>query len=187
MIEGRRIILRGREDEDATIFHRWFNDPEITRFLGNPFPALTMNQQRAIIQQFNDNANRRTYSIVLKDGMLIGNCEMRMFDWTARTCEVGLVIGEKQYWGQGYGGEALELMLRIAFDGLNLHKVWLTCAAYNERGLRAYRRVGFREDGRLRDDRFIDGSYYDTVVMSILEHEWRAQQAGEQAQHTEVN
>ncbi len=173
MIEGKRINLRAREDDDIPIFHRWYNDPEITRFLGDPFPAISLRQERAISERIDDDPNRRAYSIVLKDGTLIGNCEMNQFNWSARSCAVGIGIGEKQYWGQGYGGEALDLMLSIAFDGLNLHKVWLTCAAYNERGLRAYRRIGFREEGRLRDDRFVDGRYHDTVVMSILEHEWR--------------
>ncbi|HEX6293436.1 MAG TPA: GNAT family protein [Herpetosiphonaceae bacterium] len=174
MIEGSRINLRAREDDDAAAFHRWFNDPEVTRFLGQPFPAISMSQQRAFIQSLNDDRSRRAYSIVLKDGTLIGNCELRSFDWTARSCELGIAIGEKDYWGQGYGGEAVALLLRIGFEGLNMHKVWLTCAAYNERGLRTYRRIGFREDGRLRDDRFIDGCYHDTIVMSILVDEWRA-------------
>lgn len=174
MIEGSRIDLRAREDEDAVAFHRWFNDPEVTRFLGQPFPALSMSQQRAFIENMHNDRGCRAYSIVLKDGTLIGNCELRSLNWTARSCELALAIGEKQYWGQGYGGEALALLLRIAFEGLNMHKVWLTCAAYNERGLRAYRRTGFREDGRLRDDRFLDGRYHDTMVMSILEAEWRA-------------
>lgn len=176
MIEGKRINLRAREDEDIPVFHRWYNDPEITRFLGNPFPAISLRQEQAIIERLDDDPNRRAYSIVLKDGTLIGNCEINQLNWSARSCAVGIAIGEKQYWGQGYGGEALDLMLSIAFDGLNLHKVWLTCAAYNERGLRAYRRIGFREEGRLRDDRFVDGSYHDTVIMGILEHEWREKQ-----------
>jgi RimJ/RimL family protein N-acetyltransferase len=174
MIEGQRINLRAREDEDAVSFHRWFNDPEVTRFLGQPFPAVSMSQQRAFMASMSGDRDRRAYSIVLKNGTLIGNCELRAFNWTARSCELGIAIGEKQHWGQGYGGEAVDLLLRIGFEGLNLHKVWLTCAAYNQRGLRAYRRSGFREDGRLRDDRFIDGRYHDTVVMSVLEAEWRA-------------
>jgi RimJ/RimL family protein N-acetyltransferase len=173
MIEGLHITLRAREDQDAEAFHRWFNDPEVTRFLGQPFPAISLSQQRAFIQNMNTDRDRRTYSIVLKDGTLIGNCELRAFSWSARSCELGIVIGEKQYWSQGYGGEAVGLLLRIAFDGLNMHKVWLSCAAYNERGLRAYRRIGFREDGRLRDDRFIDGRYDDTIMMSMLATEWR--------------
>ncbi len=174
MIEGKRIDLRAREDEDAPAFHRWFNDAEVTRFLNNGFPALSMSQQRDIMQRIANDPERRAYSIVLKDGTLIGNCELRTLDAAARSGEIGIGIGEKAYWGQGYGGEALTLLLRIAFDGLNMHKVWLTCAAYNERGQRAYRRTGFREDGRLRDHRFIDGHYHDILVMSILEDEWRA-------------
>ena len=174
MIEGDRINLRAREEQDTEIFHRWFNDAEVTRFLGVPFPAISLSQQRTFVQQIDSDRNRRAYSIVLKNGALIGNCELRSIDWIARSCELAIAIGEKQYWGQGYGGEALTLLLRIAFDGLNMHKVWLTCATYNERGLRAYHRSGFREDGRLRDDRFIDGRYHDTLVMSILEDEWRA-------------
>lgn len=174
MIEGKNINLRAREDEDAEAFHRWFNDPEMMRLLGNAFPAISMSQQRAVIDQIRGDASRRAYSIVLKDGTLIGNCDIRAFNWTARSCEVGIAIGERECWGKGYGGEAVGLLLQIAFDGLNMHKVWLTCADYNERGLRAYRRIGFREDGRLRDDRWIDGQYHDTIVMSILEAEYRA-------------
>jgi RimJ/RimL family protein N-acetyltransferase len=176
MIEGRRINLRAREEEDTPAFHRWFNDPEVTRFVGNGFPALSMEQQRAFIQKLANDPGRRPYSIILKDGSLIGNCEMHDFNWTARSCVIGIVIGEKEYWGKGYGSEAVDLMLRIAFDGLNLHKVALTVAAFNERGIRAYRKVGFKEEGRLRDDRFVDGQFHDTLVMSVLEAEWRERQ-----------
>ncbi len=178
MIEGTLIDLRAVEEDDAIVFHRWFNDPQVTRLIGsNAFPALSLAQERAFLQGLRDDQSRRAFSIVLKDGTLIGTCMLRNFDWTARSCEVGITIGEQQHWGKRYGGEALQLMQRLVFDGLNLHKLWLTCAAYNERGLRAYRRIGFREDGRLRDDRFLDGRYHDTLVMSILEGEWRAQSA----------
>ena len=94
-----------------------------------------------------------------------------------RSAGVGIVVGEKDQWGKGYGGEAMELMVRVAFDGLNLHRVYLTVADFNERGIRSYRRVGFREEGRWREARFIDGRFCDTVQMSILEHEWRALQS----------
>ncbi len=175
MIEGTLIDLRAVEEDDAIVFHRWFNDPQVTRLIGsNAFPALSLAQERAFLQGLRDDQSRRAFSILLKDGTLIGTCMLRNFNWTARSCEVGITIGEQQHWGRRYGGETLQLMQRLVFDELNLHKLWLTCAAYNERGLRAYRRIGFREDGRLRDDRFLDGRYHDTVVMSILEDEWRS-------------
>ncbi len=188
MIEGKQINLRPIEEEDATVFHRWFNDPEVTRFLGgNAFPALSMAQERHFIERLRDDNGRRGFMITLKDGTPIGSCTLRTFDWTARSCEVGIAIGEKQYWGKGYGGEALQILQEMAFNNLNLHKLWLTCAAYNQRGLRAYRRIGFREDGRLRDDRFLDGRYHDTIVMSILEHEWYAASGTAALAHAEVD
>ncbi len=83
---------------------------------------------------------------------------------------------DKAYWGQGYGGEAVELLLRIAFNGFNLHKVWLGCFDFNECGLRTYRRVGFVEEGRLRDEKYVDGRYHDLILMAMLEDEWRERQ-----------
>ena len=175
MIEGKQINLRPIEEEDTAVFHRWFNDPEVTRFLNaNAFPAISMAQERHFVEQLRANAGNHGFVITLKDGTPIGNCTLRSFDWRARSAEVGIALGEKQYWGQGYGGEALQMLQDMAFNSLNLHKLWLGCAAYNERGLRAYRRIGFRDDGRLRDHWFLDGQYHDMVVMSILEHEWRA-------------
>ena len=176
MIEGRHIDLRAREEEDATAFHRWFNDREVTRYIGDGFPTMSMSKQRELIQTMANDPNRRLYSIVLKDATLIGNCEIQAINWAMRSAGVGIVIGEKDQWGKGYGGEAIELMLRVAFDGLNLHRVYLTVADFNERGIRSYRRVGFREEGRWREARFIYGRYGDTIQMSILEHEWRARQ-----------
>ncbi len=176
MIEGMLVNLRAREESDAPAFHRWFNDREMTRFIGEGFPAVSMGRQREIVQTMKDDATRRLYSIMLKDDTLIGNCELRNIHAVARSAEIGIVIGEKDYWGKGYGGEAMELLLRVGFDGLNLHRIWLTVAAFNERGIRSYSRVGFREEGRFRDARFIDGRYADTIQMSILDHEWRSLQ-----------
>lgn len=172
MIEGPTVNLRAIEDEDAELLHRWFNDREVTRFLSIPFPAFSLAEERAILQSQRQDGDNH-YAILLKDGSLIGVGMLRGFNHTARSCELVIAIGDKRYWGQGYGSAAVELLLRVAFDGLNQHKVWLTCIAFNERGLRAYRRLGFREEGRLRDNRFIDGRYEDTITMGMLEDEWR--------------
>lgn len=183
MIEGLLVNLRAIEDEDIELLHRWFNDREVTRFLSIPFPAFSLAEERAIVQRQREGGEKQ-YAIVLKDGPMIGACTLRGFDHTARSCELAIAIGDKRYWGRGYGGAAVELLLRVAFDGLNQHRVWLTCIAFNERGLRAYRRLGFREEGRLRDNRFIDGRYEDTIMMGMLEDEWR--QRAQSQQHTEA-
>lgn len=180
MIEGTLINLRALEPDDAPLFYRWFNDAEVMRLSGGEaFPAFSMAAEESFIQDAQNDKTTRHYTITLKDGTPIGNCSLRNFDHRARSCELAITIGNKAYWGQGYGGETLELLLRIAFDSLNMHKVWLGCFDFNERGLRAYRRVGFVEEGQLRDEKYIDGRYHTLVLMAILEDEWRAKQHGE--------
>jgi RimJ/RimL family protein N-acetyltransferase len=84
------------------------------------------------------------------------------------------MLGEPEEWGKGYGSEATRLVLRYAFETLNLNRVWLHVYEYNERGLRAYEKAGFRREGRLRQEMFRDGRYWDTIVMGILRDEWLA-------------
>lgn len=174
MIRGSRVHLRAIERADLPAFHRWFNDPDVTRFLGIPFPALSFEDEERFFENLRGNSSRRAYAIVVAEGdRLIGNCELRGLRVGGYDAELGIAIGEKTAWGMGYGSEAVELLLRVGFDGLRLHRIWLTVAEYNERGIAAYTKCGFQIEGRLREDRFIDGRWHDTVIMGILEQEWR--------------
>lgn len=104
--------------------------------------------------------------------MLIGNCAFRRLDTKNRSAEVGIVIGEKEYWGQEYGREALGLLLEIGFEGLGLNRISLWHIDFNERGHRCYLAAGFREEGRLRQAVFVKGEFRDTVIMSVLAEEY---------------
>jgi RimJ/RimL family protein N-acetyltransferase len=106
------------------------------------------------------------------DGVVIGNCGLRDFSEAHRTCELGISIGDKAYWGQGYGRDALRLLVDYAFRYRNMRKVFLRVWANNERGIRAYRAVGFVEEGRLRRHVWSVGQYVDLVYMGILRDEW---------------
>ena len=111
--------------------------------------------------------------LLLATGQLIGFGGL--FDISramAATLFVG--IGERDHWGQGHGTEATSLMVRYAFETLNLNRVWLHVYEYNRRGIRAYEKAGFRREGLLRQDTFRDGRYWDTVVMAVLRDEWQA-------------
>ena len=82
------------------------------------------------------------------------------------------MIGDKSCWGQGYGTEAMQLLLEHAFNTLNLNRVDLHVYDDNQRAIEMYKRVGFVEEGRLRDYHFREGKYFDTLIMSILRDEW---------------
>jgi RimJ/RimL family protein N-acetyltransferase len=93
-------------------------------------------------------------------------------DQKNRSAEIGIVIGEKEYWSRGYGREALGMLQEIAFEGLNLHRVYLRHVDFNERGHRAYLAAGFQVEGRLRQANFLQGRYCDDLIMSVLAEEY---------------
>ena len=88
---------------------------------------------------------------------------------------LGIGIGDKTYWGQGYGREAVQLLVDYGFRHHNLHKVWLEVHGRNQRAIRAYRACGFVEEGRLRQHVWSDGAYDDLVIMGVLRPEDRTE------------
>ena len=105
----------------------------------------------------------------------IGFTEWRHIHGANRTADYGIVIGEKDCWGKGYGTETTRLMLEYAFTVFNLHSVLLTTNAFNERAMRTYLRAGFREVGRWRESHRFGDRLYDEVVMDCLASEFTGQ------------
>ena len=86
--------------------------------------------------------------------------------------EFGIVIGNKNLWGQGYGKEATKFILEHGFRHLKLHRIQLIVLDFNERALHLYQKLGFVEEGIQREARLVDGKWHDVVMMSILEQEF---------------
>ena len=108
---------------------------------------------------------------------LIGHCALFKFDDTARTCELGITIGDKSYWGRGYGRDAISVLLDYAFRLRNIRRVFLSVNGSNERAIRAYRATGFMEEGRLRAHVWSQGRYEDLVYMGVMREEWDARRS----------
>lgn len=173
MITGARLVLRAWEKTDLDAFTRWFNDPEVTIYLGNAYPCASTEQEERYMTKMLDVPHK--YSITVREsGKLIGNCGLHNIDQPNRSAEVGIVIGEKEYWGQGYGREALGMLLEIGFEGLGLNRVGLWLVDINLRGYRCYLAAGFREEGRLRQKSFLKGAFRDEIVMSVLASDYWA-------------
>jgi RimJ/RimL family protein N-acetyltransferase len=103
---------------------------------------------------------------------LVGNCSFFDLDWRNRCCEIGIFIGDKEFWGRGYGTQVMRLMLNYGFNTLNLNRVYLRVYESNPRGIRCYEKAGFRHEGRLRQAIFQDGRYIDLLMMSVIRSEW---------------
>jgi RimJ/RimL family protein N-acetyltransferase len=105
---------------------------------------------------------------------LIGSTGLHEIDYKNRHAVFGIVIGEKEAWGKGYGTEVTALITGYAFETLNLNRVGLEVYEDNERGIKAYERVGFTREGVLRQAMYREGRYWNKIVMSILREEWEA-------------
>lgn len=170
MLKGERIILRALEREDLEALHAINNDLEV-ELAGGGDPPMPQSLARLMAEYEGragsggrDDAN----FAIEADGRFIGICGLFNFDYTARTCELGITIGDRAYWGRGYGREAVSLLVDYAFRLRNFRKVWLRVHGANERAQRAYLACGFVEEGRLRQHVFSNGRYDDLVYMGIL-------------------
>jgi RimJ/RimL family protein N-acetyltransferase len=110
-----------------------------------------------------------------QSGCAIGRCVLFAVDTVNRSAMLGIFIGEKSYWGMGYGQEAVRLLLDYAFNLLNLHSVMLGAYSFNQRALRIYHSLGFQTIGRRREARLVGGKAYDVIFMDLLESEFRQQ------------
>jgi diamine N-acetyltransferase len=172
--EGERVRLRPIERDDLPRFVEWFSDPEVRRHLDLYLPFSLAQEERWFenLQDRLENQEVVMMTIETSDGAHIGNISLMPINWKDRQAELGITIGDKDYWDQGYGSDAIRTMLRVAFDQMNLHRVFLRVHDDNARGIRCYRKVGFRHEGTMREGVFKDGEYRDVHVMSILESEY---------------
>jgi RimJ/RimL family protein N-acetyltransferase len=175
---GKRLYLRALEEADAPSYVRWMNDPEVNRTLaGGAFP-LNLPKELDYIRKACADESGLNLAIILKDGdWHIGGVGLHRIRQVHQTATFGIMIGETDCWGKGYGTEATRLMLRHGFRSLNLNRISLTVYDYNSRGIRAYEKAGFRREGLLRREIYTEGAFHDVIVMGILREEWEPEKA----------
>ena len=176
MIAGERVTLRATTREDLTHLARFENDLGfVIAGGGDPLEPVPLERlQRDFEKEIADPPKDKIEFAIEIDGAYVGRCGLYNIDRTARHAELGIGIGEREYWGRGYGREAVRLLVDYAFRYRNLRRVWLWCQADNERAVAAYRACGFVEEGRLREHVWSDGRYTDAVYLGVLREEWAA-------------
>ena len=164
------------EKSDLPFYVRWFNDPEVIRHL-KIFQPLSLGQEE---QWYADVLKKPVEEQPLcieilqhNEWIFVGNLAFMTINQHDRSAEVGIAIGEKQYWGKGFGSEALTLLIEHGFNTLNLNRIFLHVYETNQRAVRSYEKTGFSIEGRLRQARYLNGRYVDVIIMSILKDEWK--------------
>jgi RimJ/RimL family protein N-acetyltransferase len=174
VIQGKSIVLRPLDPADVKSIARWHNDPEIMALF-----ALTRTGSEQYWSEWLEkrlvSPNALYFGIVKKDGdRLIGHIHLEEIYWSHRLCrDIGIIIGEKDEWSKGYGTEAMELMMGYAFGELGLHRLELMTFDFNERGMKVWKKCGFRQEGVMRRARLANGDWRDLIFYALLEDEYR--------------
>ena len=170
---GEKTILRPIVAGDLPRFVRWLKNDAVRRGIsGNP-KGPTIKQEREWFGGLpKKKKSEKHFAIDTKDGLHIGSASLRL-DVTHKRAEIGILIGDTRAWGKGYGREVMLLLMRYGFEKLKLHRIDLGVYAYNTRAIALYKKLGFRPEGRRRDFVLWKGKFYDEILMSMLEKEWK--------------
>lgn len=173
-IVGEKIYLRGLEKKDlADNMFNWANDSDVTRYM---YTGLKPNNLELLEKEYDQLiSSDKDVVMAIVDKQTdehVGNVGLYSINWLYRSAEYRIIIGEKDFWGKGYGLEAAKLIIEYGFDKLNLNKIWLGVNAENSSAVKSYRNAGFVEEGVLRQEIYRNSKYYDAVRMSILREEY---------------
>lgn len=169
MYYGEKVILRAYKEEDIDVATKLVNDKELKKFLVNfiPFPTSNWEEEEWVKSQKSNKEG--TYNFAIEDietNKYIGGCGINSVNWLARVATVGIMIGDKDYWGKGYGTDAMKVLIDFIFNNMNINKIRLSVFSFNERAIKSYERCGFEVEGVLKNEIFKDGKYYDEIIMS---------------------
>ncbi len=174
-LTGMRVYLSAYDlEKDPAVMVKWMDDSEYRRLLDSD-AVILWNQKQ--LQKFLEEEGFGVFAFAIRtieDDRLIGDIGLGGINWPAGSAWVGIGLGERADWGKGYGSDAMQVLLRYAFEQLNLRRVNLNVFEYNPRAIRSYEKVGFVHEGRARQWVQREGRRWDSIYMGILRREWEA-------------
>ncbi|SHH84331.1 GNAT family N-acetyltransferase [Desulfosporosinus lacus] len=175
MLQGLKTFLRTVEENDIDTIYQWYNDQEVNFWSSGAWPLNTLQSKDQIAVKFLDGSpDIYRYSILDENDHLIGTIGFKELNIPGRSATIYIVIGDKAYWGKGYGTDALIVFARFLFTQWNFHRLSLDTWDENIRAIKAYEKVGFKVEGRQREARYVLGNYHDAILMGLLSSEFLA-------------
>lgn len=179
LFQGELVRFVAAEPQLAAgLFAKWGRDSEFVRLLDtDPARLLSVDKYKEWFEKdlVEQQKNDELFFLIrtLEEDLTIGLIGLDGIQWVHGDAWVGIGLGEREYWGKGYGTDAMRILLRYAFEELNLHRLSLSVFEYNSRAIRSYENAGFVIEGRARQFLNRDGRRYDMIFMGILRHEWK--------------
>jgi len=162
------------EESDIEMYHSWRNDLDVMKTTSPSLDVYSVDETKSFVENVILNSTTsKSYIIEERESnTAIGVTSLINIDTKNRNAECIIDIGEKDYWGKGYGSESLKILLEYAFKELNLHRVSLRVFSFNERAIHIYNKLGFKKEGVMRESIYRKGKWHDIITMGILKREY---------------
>ncbi|RME47678.1 MAG: N-acetyltransferase [Chloroflexi bacterium] len=182
LIRGERVALRpyeaGFTEDELRRMYKWSRDETVLRWSGGSVLLMSFEDFKQAFQRElrRQDKHSQSFGLLTDTGEFIGRLGYYNIDYRRREAELGIAIGEKEYWGRGYGTDAVKTLLAYIFEETDLERIYLYTYAENLRAQRSFEKCGFRKIGRNRRFSLERGSH-DEIQMEIYRDEWFALQA----------
>jgi len=172
MVIGKKVILKKVERENLEQLREWRNNPDLRKYFREYRLINSENQQKWYEDRVLGDSNQYNFEIRDKsNNKLIGHCGLYYINWISRTGEFGIYVGDQDYRSGGYGSDALRTLIKYGFEDLNLNRIW--CEVYdNNAALEVYKHIGFVYEGKMRENYYNEGKYWDSHLMGMLRKEY---------------
>jgi ribosomal-protein-alanine N-acetyltransferase len=173
MITGSKIKLRAKRLADAPNDYAWQIDPELAELDAAPLPAISFQQY---LSEYTrelryPSLTRQRFAVETPDGKHIGNCSYYGIDETKGEAELGIMIGDRNYWDNGYGTSTVTTLVNYIFHNTKLNRIYLKTLASNARAQKCFKKCGFTPYGHIKRDG------YNFLLMELHRKQWLKQQA----------
>ncbi|MDP6683834.1 MAG: GNAT family protein [Desulfobacterales bacterium] len=169
-LKGDHIFLRDIQLADVTFaYQRWMTDPEIIQYLESRFHPPSGEELKRYVEANIADPDSFLFAICDKtSNRHIGNIKLGPINRLHKRASIGIVIGEKECFGKGFGPESVKLVVAFAFNDLNLHKLTAGCYAPNINAEKVFTNNGFKREGTRRQHSLYDGKYVDVIELGLI-------------------
>jgi len=171
-LEGKRVFLRPYHEEDLDFFYKGLYIHETRRLTGLKRVYSKEYMAEYFLKISKDDSRIFLVIVDQSTNELIGDIELNYIDLLSRTSYIRIQISNDRYLSKGYGTEAMKLLLDYGFGVYNLHRVELEVYSYNPRAIRAYEKLGFKQEGIKRESIYYHHEHHDTIIMGLLKSEF---------------
>lgn len=169
LIKGERVCIRPVDFSDFELAYKWLNDEEILGQIGFIFPPTSEFIRRWLETGMSGDAQR--HFTIMNAAVPIGFIGIRGINWQSRNGELWIFIGDKNYWGKGFGKESINILVHFAFEELALYRLWAEVFSFNMAAIKMFQKAGFLQEGVWRKSYYHKGKYHDSILMGILHEE----------------